>query len=228
MSHTIKTVQLNLDAVARYLETYLSAYRPQSRAALRLHGGTARRFVAFLRRYESHGFVMLTKKRLELWLVEQVAGAAVSCAARRFQALSRFLEALTQVGLSASNPMRQFETQFGKHRWVPIACALKSADPKAALNAMRVVPSLSGPLGRYVREYLALKRSVGLKYHGVEYTLVSLDSFLHSRHVASVAGVDERMLRDWESDMTCAPPVRRARVQTANAFFNHLVGLGIR
>ena len=227
MSRTVRTVRLNPEAVVRYLETYLSAYRPQSRAALLFHGGTARRFIDFLRRYESHGYVTLTGKCLERWLVEQTSGVAMSFAARRFQSLSRFLEALTQVGLCTGNPMRQFEAQFGKHRWVPIARALKSDDREAALNALRVVPPLSGPLGRHIREYLALKRSVGLKYQGVEYTLTSLDSFLHSRHVASVASANEQMVREWESNMTCTPAVRRARVQATNAFFNYLVGLGI-
>ena len=227
MNHTVSTLRLDMAEVERYLGTYLGAFQPRSPSTLRLHDGTVRRFLRFLREHEPDGDqVALTEKRLVKWLVEQASCTTVA-AAQRYQALSRFLGALAKAGLIDANPMRQFEAQFGKQRWVPIARALKSNGPKKALEAMRVVPPLSGPLGRHIREYLALKRSVGLKYDGVEATLASLDAFLRSRGVASVAAVGGQMIRYWESGMACTPLVRRARTQSVKAFFEHLVGLGI-
>lgn len=227
MTRVVTTLRLNVPKVERYLGVYLSAFRPRSTGTLRLHNGTVRRFLRSLGKYEGAGQIVLTEKRLVEWLVEQADSSTVSTVAQRWQTLSRFFDALTAEGLINANPMRQFEAQFGKHRWLPIARALKSGDPEAALEALRVVPPLSGPLGQNIREYLALKRSVGIKCEKVEYTLTSLDVFLRSHHVASAAGVDERMIRDWESGKTWAPPLRRAQLHMVKAFFNYLVGLGI-
>ncbi len=147
MTHAVQTLHLNMAAIERYLGTYLGAFQPRSDGTLRLHGGTVQRFLDFLRTYDAGGHqVVLTERRLMRWLADQAATAALSTAARRYQALARFFDALIQEGLSDGNPMRQFEAQFGKQRWVPIARAFKSHDSKAVLEAMRVSHPNASPL----------------------------------------------------------------------------------
>ena len=227
MTHTVSTLHLNLVEIERYLSTYIDEFQPRSPTTLRLHEGTARRFLSFLREHaRDNDQVALTEKRLRKWLAIHASCTAIA-AAQRYQALSRFLGALVDVGMIDANPMRQFESQFGKQRWLPIARALKSNEPRKALEALRIVPPLSGPLGEHVREYLSLKRSVGLEYRRQECALVSLDAFLRANGPSSISAIKEQTISVWESAMTCGALARRARVQTVKVFFDHLVGLGI-
>jgi site-specific recombinase XerD len=161
------------------------------------------------------------------WLVRTANGTTVLHAAQRLALAGRFLKALTQAGLVDTDLMAEYRTGLGKPSWRRLAEALQSADPEKALTALRPALPPPGPLAVHIHPYIALHQSLGKQYARHWQVLRDLDQFLQAQAVPSPLEVTPALVERWMAPMTGSKAVRLYKARYAEAFFDHLCGLGL-
>ncbi|HUT57375.1 MAG TPA: tyrosine-type recombinase/integrase [Phycisphaerae bacterium] len=208
----------------RILRCHLRSLSDQDSGTEQLHRHAVRQFLGFARTATSHkSRLVINEPALIKWIVHTSDGAAASYAAKQFQALDRYLDAVVRAGLMTSNPMAAFKISHGSRRWAEIARVAQSHDPEKALADCRVDLPPPSPLHEHLRAYLRLHRAVGKNYKLNEGALGTLDRFLRSQAVASVGDVTPEVIRRWTDQMTCGPVRRLQMVRMARRFFEHLL-----
>jgi site-specific recombinase XerD len=91
----------------------------------------------------------------------------------------------------------------------------------------KIHPPFTGPLGHEMRDYLDLKRSLGVKYRTEEGTLADFDSFLKREAIACAATLTQDVVQRWLAAMTCGPVTLAHKTRLLHRFFEHLVGRGV-
>jgi len=152
---------IDVAAAKQALCDYIDSFEGRSAFTLRLYRFTIRCFLEFSQRAvgQVNGSVVIGEDRVLHWMLCESADVTAKHAATKYRILSRFLGALKRAGLITSDPTSALRARFGKQGWIGIALALKSADHKEALEALRTEPRFKSPLGAPMRAYLELKRS---------------------------------------------------------------------
>jgi site-specific recombinase XerD len=128
---------------------------------------------------------------------------------RSFNTTSAYLrldvEDLRQVALAVPKPVKI-------HRSAGPACGLACSGRRSRRSGPVTAPASKGFrsfLARPMREFLALHRALGRKYHGQEWVLRNLDFFLAQHHVTArffTAG----MFEGWVADQAAVSPTVRS------------------
>ena len=220
---------IDVAAAKQALCDYIDSFEGRSAFTLCLYRFTIRRFLEFNQRSvgQVNGSVVIDEDRVLHWMMRESADVTAKHAATKYRILSRFLGALKRAGLITSDPTAALRARFGKRGWTGIALALKSADHKEALEAVRTEPRFKSPLGAPMRAYLELKRSVGAKYRTEEGTLADFDRFLREESINSPHAVTQKTVHRWLGRMSCGPITLRHKVHLIARLFNHLLALGI-
>jgi integrase/recombinase XerD len=171
--------------------------------------------------------LLLDEPRLLQWLVRDVAGRTLPTARARLRVLSRYLHALTQAGLLDADPLAEFRARHGNRSWEHLIPALQSADPQAALAALRVTPLPPGPLATHVRSYVELHRALGKQFDFNARILEDFDDFLRADSVLAVGAVTQDHVGRWLDAMTCNAATRRVKARAVRRFFAHLHHCGV-
>ncbi len=208
----------------RVLQCHLRSLSDQGPGTEQLHRHAVRQFLGFARGEPSQeGGLIISEPVLVQWIVRISAGVTTSYAAKQCQVLDRYLDAVVQAGLMASNPMAEFKVRHGDQSWTKIAHAAQSHKPELALADCQANPPPPGPLQKHLQAYLRLHRAVGKKYKNNEAVLETLDRFLRAQAVTAVQDVTAGVIRRWIDQIACGPVRRLKMVHMARGFFEHLL-----
>jgi integrase len=161
------------------------------------------------------------------WMIQDVAGKAVSYAAERLAVLDHFLKVLVLAGLVDTDLLAEYRADHGKRSWRCLARALQAANPETALAALPRTSPAPGPLAGHVRSYIALHQSLGKDYRLQKTALQDLDRFLHARGIASPQAVTSALVEHWQGTQTCCAHLRIHKVRFVRRFFEYLRSLSV-
>ena len=161
------------------------------------------------------------------WIVRDVAGRTLLTARARLCVLNGYLRALTRAGLLNTNPLAEFRACHGNRSWGRLIPALQSADPQAALAALRFTPHPPGPLAAHVRSYVELHRALGKHFDFNARILEDFDDFLRADAVSAIQMVTQDHVGRWLDAMTCNASTRRVKARAVRRFFAHLHSCGV-
>jgi len=212
----------------RVLQCHLRSLSDLGSGTKQLHQHTVRQFLAFAGGATSQeGGLIINEPALVKWIVHASNGISARYAAKQFQVLDRYLDAVVHAGLMTSNPMTEFKVSHGRRSWTKIARAAQSHNPEQALADCHVDLPPPGPLNEHLRAYIRLHRAVGKEYKANEGVLDALDRFMRSQGVASVQDVTPTIIRRWIDQIACAPIRRLQMVHMARRFFEHLLAADV-
>jgi integrase len=161
------------------------------------------------------------------WMIQDVAGKAVSYAAERLAVLDHLLKVLVRAGLVDTDLLAKYRTDHGKRSWRCLARALQAANPETALAALPRTSPPSGPLAAHVRSYIDLHQALGKNYRAQKTALQNFDRFLHAQVIASPQAVTSALVEHWQDTLTCGAYLRIHRVRFVHRFFEYLRGLAV-
>jgi len=122
----------------------------------------------------------LCEETMHAWLMERRQHSQLHKVEYSARLVDRFLDWMKACGRIAGNPFEDLRSQYGQ-RTAPIVRALLSADPRAALEKLRPLPTFASALGPLMRDHVALMRSLGHRYIASEERLRRFDRFLQRR-----------------------------------------------
>jgi hypothetical protein len=173
--------------------------------------------------------LLLDRQQLQQWLVRACTGVALAYARQRLNVLARYSKALARAGLLEADLMAEFKAHHGQNGWEKLLPALRSADPDAALAALRLasVPCPPGPLAATIYPYAELRRSLGLKGDATRNTLLDLDRFAQARGVTAPKGITSALIEQWLRPLDVIAAVRIRKARCVRGFFDYLRTLGL-
>ena len=137
-----------------------------------------RGFLRFVRTLPEHSD--LREETMHAWLKDCREHNPLHRVVYNARLVDRFLDWMKGCGRIATNPFEDLRNQYG-HRTAPIARALLSDDPRAALEKLRPLPAFGSALGPLMRDHVTLMRSLGHRYDAAEDSLRRFDWFLQRR-----------------------------------------------
>lgn len=215
----------------RIFEGHLACLAGQSRQTWYMNRRTIRSFLnastAYAKRQHGHqdGRLHLDESTLLWWMTWDSADRSPRYAMQRLGVVGRYLRALTRAGLTDTDLMAEFRAHHGQCSWERLVPMIQSADPKAALVALRAPAPQPGPLSKFIGPYLELHQSLGKNYTAHRHVLRALDCFLQADGIASLQDVTPTLFERWMKPMICTPVVRHAKARSAKRFFDYLLGL---
>jgi len=225
----LKTTVIGLPTAERVMASHVAALRERSYEAQCINRGTIQRFLAYCRdaREQPTDRLLIDREQLLGWLTRACKGVAVHYARQRLSVLANYSRALARTGVTATDVMAAFKADHGEAGWRKIVLAMRSADPNAALAALRPVSPRPGPLFAAIGPYAELRRSLGLKGDAMRNALFDLDRFAQTHGITSPEGITPVLIEQWLKRMDVIPAVRRRKVRYVVWFFDHLRTLSL-
>jgi site-specific recombinase XerD len=171
--------------------------------------------------------LVIGQREILRWMIQDVAGKALSYAAERLAVLDHLLKVLVQAGLVDTDLLAEYRADHGKRSWRCLARALQAANPEAALAAIPRTSLASGPLAAYVRSYIDLHQALGKDYRAQKTALQHFDRFLYAQAIASPQAVTSALIEQWQGTLTCCAYLRVHRVRFVRRFFEYLLSLAV-
>jgi len=157
------------------LHRYVRGLRLQDVWSRRPYESILRRFQRFV---ESSSHV-LSQEVFGAWLHQGIAVASLRMVVRRAQILEGFLAWLVQRGHLQASPLAELKNTYACRSTAAIVRALVSADPTAALDALRPQPRFGSHLGPAIRAHVDRMRTLGYRYEPSRF--LRFDRFLQAR-----------------------------------------------
>lgn len=123
----------------------------------------------------------VSEKVVHEWLKARHRVWPFHLVAHRARLVDRYLDWAVQHGALPENPLAKLRRQYGQRTTAPVVRALLSANPEAALAALKPPPRFGSFLGPFMRNHLALMRAMGYRYNVYEKYMLELDRFLQCR-----------------------------------------------
>lgn len=212
----------------RALAGYIDSFAGRAPNTLRLYRSTIRRLFVFLQEAgrECGDGLCLGPSHILDWMTRESRGIATPGAGIKCTIVSAFFRALHEAGRIPADPAAEIRSRFGRCGWRGIARALQAQDREAALDAIRIDSPFRSPLGKDLRAYVELKRSLGARYQTEEQSLADFVRFLRKQEIPSAGAVTPEVVRTWVGPMTCAPITLQHKVRLLGRFFDHLQAIG--
>ncbi len=156
------------------LRRYVRGLGFQDVLSRRPYESVLRRFQHFV---ESSGHV-LSQELFGAWLRQVAAAAPMRMVVRRAQIVERFFTWLVQRGHLQAGPLAQLKNTYACRSTAAIVRALVSADPTAALDALRPMSRFGSHLGPALRAHVDRMRTLGYRYD--EGRFLRFDRFLQT------------------------------------------------
>jgi integrase len=171
--------------------------------------------------------LVIDQREILRWMVQDVAGKALSYAAERLAVLDHLLKVLVQAGLVDTDLLAEYRADHGKRSWRCLARALQAANPETALAALPRTAPASGTLTAHVRSYIDLHQALGKDYRSQKTALQHFDRFLHAQAIASPQAITSALVEQWQGTLTCCAYLRVHRVRFVRRFFEYLRSLEV-
>jgi integrase/recombinase XerD len=171
--------------------------------------------------------LVIDRQRILRWMIQDVAGKAVSYASERLAVLDHLLKVLVQAGLMDTDPLAEYRADHGKRSWRCLARALQATNPETALAALPRISPASGPLAAHLRSYIDLHQALGKNYRAQKTALQNFDRFLHAQAVDSPQDITSALVEHWQGTLTCGAYLRVHRVRFVHRFFEYLRSLAV-
>lgn len=121
------------------------------------------------------------RQTLEYWLRERGEVWAHSTVQNRARIVARFLDALTDDGRIASNPISDLRRAYNARSDTGIIRALMAPDPDQALVVLRQPRPFESSLGALLRDHVERMQRRGYRYEAAEVICHRFDRFLQQR-----------------------------------------------
>ena len=160
--------------------------------------------------------------------VNQISKApiAVHTAATKILSIEKFFELLVSEQMISRNPIRIIKECFGKRGWTGIVLALRSHNPKMALESVRIPRLFTGEFGKFAEAYLELQESIGKPYNK-KIVMAQFNRFLNSRYISSVRDITKSTVHDWIDSNVCSRRVCKGKLFILRRFFTYLCDLEV-
>ena len=210
----------------RALNDHLLTVADLDRGTQQLHQRAIERFLSGLGSRSSRQFLVFSDAMTQRWLVEASRSSSAGYAAQQLQVIDRYLDSLVRAALININPLRELHAQLGNCSWRTITKTVQQLGPRRALQQLRVAPKPSGPVHRFIRDYLGSHRTGGSDCTDHARILNQLDRFLASAGVRSIHNVTTADVDQWVAQMTCRSHERHRQLRIAWRFFSFLQSQG--
>lgn len=229
MIDTTKRYELQRLDVERVWADHLTASAGERWYQRYIGRAVIRRFLASVSAGDASGTrrLVIDPPTILSWMIEDVAGKALSYAGERLAMLDRFLKVLAGAGLIDADLLSEYRVGHGRRNWRSLARALQTENPRAALAALQHVPAPPGPLTAHVRTYVDLQRVLGKDYRMQETALQDFDRFLHAQAILSPQAVNGDVLERWLGTLTCSARSRIHKMRFVRRFFDYLQSLAV-
>jgi integrase/recombinase XerD len=190
---------------------------------------TIQRFLASVEVSDPSGSqrLVIDQQGILRWMIQDVAGKAVSYAAERLAVLDHLLKVLVQAGLIDTDLLAEYRADHGKRSWRCLARALQATNPETALAALPRTSPVFGPLATHLRSYIDLHQALGKNYRAQKTALQNFDHFLQAQAIASPQAVTSALVEHWQGTLTCGAYLRIHRVRFVHRFFEYLRSLAV-
>lgn len=155
---------------------YVQELKLRTAMANRVYHCILRGFQRFVSSH--HPECPVSQSSLTSWLQDRITVWPLHLVLHRARLVDRFLDWLVERGRIVNNPLAALRAEYRQHSTAPIVRALASADPRAALDALRTLPPFGSHLGPDMREHLSIMRGAGFRYTDYENRFLALDRFL--------------------------------------------------
>ena len=221
--------RLNITMAEQFLNHYMKRFDGFCSALKSIHFSSITNFLSFMKKNAKHdqGDIVFAGSEIMRW-VNQISKApiAVHTAATKILSIEKFFELLVSEQMISRNPIRIIKECFGKRGWTGIVLALRSHNPKMALESVRIPRLFTGEFGKFAEAYLELQESIGKPYNK-KIVMAQFNRFLNSRYISSVRDITKSTVHDWIDSNVCSRRVCKGKLFILRRFFTYLCDLEV-
>ncbi len=181
------------DSDGSAIEHYVRQLRLRHSKTPRIYRGELLRFQRFIQ--EEGG---LSVASIRSWLRSRSKRWPPHLVTDRACKVDRFLDYLVDHGMLVSQPFAELRSRHGARSVAVVVRALLSSRPASAFKAARRQPLFASFLGRFLKEYIHLRRAVGYRFHTQAERFAAFDRFLQRRPDLQGRPIAV-LVRAWES-----------------------------
>ncbi len=150
----------------------------------------------------------IKQRTIAAWLKEMRVDYSLHTVLTWVGTITRFLSFLEERGCLKENPLLLLRKEYPKGGMKGIVVALTGSSPQESLQAFKLPPRFTSPLGFSMQKFIALARSQGKLYRDEERMLCHFDRFLQS-YSDSPRHLSDSILREWLSLFSNCQPAHR-------------------